>query len=156
MKDIPREFFYLSSVDKERPPIFGVYWPFAVASQVASRVVPLFSWWSTSPTQTTLTLHTYNLQHRTNKAIPSAAYWSRLFGYQTGLTWVQDLHSFSCKMLSTASSEVSVLLSTWESTERIPLSQLQAESFTKCSNGLSCEWLELDGRFSSTSETKCR
>ena len=42
MKDIPREFFYLSSVDKERPPIFGVDWPFAVASQVASRVVFCF------------------------------------------------------------------------------------------------------------------
>ena len=55
------------------------------------------------------------------------------------LTRVHDLHSFSCKMLSTSSSEVSVLLSTWESTERIPLSQLLAESFTKCSDSLSCE-----------------
>ena len=100
MKDIPREFLYLSSANKESPPIFGVYWPFAVASQVASRAVPLFSWWSTSPTQTTRTLHTHELQRRTNMAIPSAAYWSRLFGYQTGLTRVHDLHSFSCKMLA--------------------------------------------------------
>ena len=89
-------------------------------------------------------------------AILPAVYWSSLSGYQTSLPRVQDLHSFSCKMLPSASSEASVLLSTWESTERIPSSQLLAESFTKSSDGLSCELLELGGLFSSTSERKCR